>query len=72
MVTALWRFMGEGWARWVVCSAILIGAYVIIGRVGIGPQAHRPKELSLCGMKTQGAREQGNKGTRKLSAEATR
>ena len=23
MVTALWRFMGEGWERWVVCTAIL-------------------------------------------------
>jgi NADH-quinone oxidoreductase subunit H len=49
MVTALWRFMGEGWARWVVCSAILIGAYVIIGRVSlarkqIGPRSYRYAE----------------------------
>ena len=22
-VAGLWRFMGEGWLRWVVCSAIL-------------------------------------------------
>jgi len=34
-VTALWRFMGEGWARWIVCSAILIAAYVAMGRVGM-------------------------------------
>ena len=49
MVTALWRFMGEGWARWVVCSAILLGAYVIIGRVSlarkqIGPRSYRYAE----------------------------
>ena len=48
-VTALWRFMGEGWARWVVCSAILIGAYVIIGRASmlrkqIGPRSYRYAE----------------------------
>ena len=23
LVTALWRFMGEGWLRWVVCTVIL-------------------------------------------------
>ena len=28
MVAALWRFMGEGWLRWVVCSAILMVVYV--------------------------------------------
>ncbi|HUV71285.1 MAG TPA: NADH-quinone oxidoreductase subunit NuoH [Terracidiphilus sp.] len=49
MVTALWRFMGEGWERWVVCSAILIGAYVLMGRVGmhkgqIGPRRYRYAE----------------------------
>jgi NADH-quinone oxidoreductase subunit H len=46
MVTALWRFMGEGWLRWVVCTAILAGAYVVMGRVGfnrkhIGPRSYR-------------------------------
>jgi hypothetical protein len=25
MVAALWRFLGDGWLRWVVCSAILLG-----------------------------------------------
>ena len=33
LVTALWRFMGEGWARWVVCTVILVAAYVVMGRV---------------------------------------
>ena len=31
-VAGLWRFLGDGWMRWVVCSAILILAYVIVGR----------------------------------------
>ena len=48
-VTALWRFMGGGWLRWVVCSAILAAAYVLMGRVGlrrkhIGPRSYRYAE----------------------------
>jgi NADH-quinone oxidoreductase subunit H len=35
LVTALWRFMGEGWLRWVVSTVILAGAYVLMGRVGM-------------------------------------
>jgi NADH-quinone oxidoreductase subunit H len=46
LVTALWRFMGPGWLRWVVCSAILAGAYVLMGRLGMrqkrfGPRVYR-------------------------------
>ena len=49
MVTALWRFMGDGWERWVVCSAILIVAYVVMGRAGMyrehfGPRRYRYAE----------------------------
>jgi NADH-quinone oxidoreductase subunit H len=49
MVTALWRFMGEGWARWGVCSAILIADYILMGRVGMykehfGPRRYRYAE----------------------------
>ena len=49
MVTALWHFMGEGWERWVVCTLILAGAYVIMGRVGlhskhIGARSYRYAE----------------------------
>ena len=33
LVTALWRFMGDGWQRWIVCTAILAAAYVIMGRL---------------------------------------
>jgi NADH-quinone oxidoreductase subunit H len=49
LVTALWRFMGEGWVRWVVCTLILAGAYVLMGRVGfarkhIGPRSYRYAE----------------------------
>jgi len=45
----LWHFMGAGWLRWVVCSAILILAYVSIGREGmrrknLGPRSYRYAE----------------------------
>jgi NADH-quinone oxidoreductase subunit H len=45
-VTALWRFLGFGWERWVICSAILILAYIVMGRVGMrrehfGPRSYR-------------------------------
>jgi NADH-quinone oxidoreductase subunit H len=49
MVAALWRFMGDGWLRWVVCSAILLGAYVLVGRIEMrrkhyGPRSYRYAE----------------------------
>jgi NADH-quinone oxidoreductase subunit H len=49
MVTALWRFMGDGWARWVVCTAILVAAYALMGRASlsrkdIGPRSYRYAE----------------------------
>jgi NADH-quinone oxidoreductase subunit H len=49
LVTALWRFMGEGWAHWVVCTAILVAAYAFMGRTGllrkdIGPRSYRYAE----------------------------
>jgi NADH-quinone oxidoreductase subunit H len=45
-VTALWRFLGFGWERWVICSSILILAYIVMGRVGMrrekfGPRSYR-------------------------------
>jgi NADH-quinone oxidoreductase subunit H len=49
MVTALWRFLGPGWEQWVYCSAILILAFVAIGRFGMarehfGPRRYRYAE----------------------------
>jgi NADH-quinone oxidoreductase subunit H len=49
IVTALWRFMGEGWLRWVVSTAILVAAYVFMGRIGMrkerfGPRRYRYAE----------------------------
>jgi ABC-type maltose transport system permease subunit len=49
VVTALWRFMGEGWARWVVCTVILAAAYILTGwlemrRKHIGPRSYRYAE----------------------------
>lgn len=48
-VAALWRFMGEGWLRWVVCSAIVLGTYVLVGRSEMrrrnyGPRSYRYAE----------------------------
>jgi len=48
-VAATWRFMGDGWLRWVVCSAVLVIAYVVMGRVGMsrkhfGPRSYRYAE----------------------------
>ena len=49
LVAALWRFMGEGLLRWVVCSSILILVYVVAGRTGMrkkhfGPRSYRYAE----------------------------
>jgi len=49
MVAALWRFMGEGRLRWVVCSAILALVFAAMGRLGmhrerIGPRSYRYAE----------------------------
>ncbi|MGD0912465.1 MAG: NADH-quinone oxidoreductase subunit NuoH [Terracidiphilus sp.] len=43
LVTALWRFMGEGWLRWVVSTIILGGTYVIMGRVGMYRKHFAPR-----------------------------
>jgi NADH-quinone oxidoreductase subunit H len=49
LVAGLWRFLGDGWARWAVCSVILIGAYGAMGwgemrRKHIGPRSYRYAE----------------------------
>lgn len=49
VVAALWRFMGEGWLRWVVCSAILVAVYAGVGLTGMrrkkfGPRTYRYAE----------------------------
>jgi NADH-quinone oxidoreductase subunit H len=48
-VAGLWRFLGEGWMHWVVCSAILALAYVFVGRAEMlrkhyGPRSYRYAE----------------------------
>jgi NADH-quinone oxidoreductase subunit H len=45
----VWRFMGEGWLRWIVCSAILVIAYVAAAHFGMqrgkfGPRSYRYAE----------------------------
>jgi NADH-quinone oxidoreductase subunit H len=37
-VAALWHFLGDGWARWVVCSAILAVGYVGMAWAGMRSQ----------------------------------
>jgi NADH-quinone oxidoreductase subunit H len=49
LVAALWRFLGDGWERWVVCSAILVLAFAVMGREGMrrehfGPRRYRYAE----------------------------
>jgi NADH-quinone oxidoreductase subunit H len=49
LVAATWRFLGDGWERWVVCSAILVLAYVGMGRSEMrrghfGPRRYRYAE----------------------------
>jgi NADH-quinone oxidoreductase subunit H len=33
LVAGAWRFLGEGWPRWAICSVVLLAAYVLLGRV---------------------------------------
>jgi NADH-quinone oxidoreductase subunit H len=49
LVAALWRFLGEGWERWVFCTAILVVAYVVMARMEMrrehfGPRSYRYAE----------------------------
>ncbi len=49
LVAGAWRFMGEGWLRWIIASAILLLAYVLLGRVlmrhqKIAPRSYRYAE----------------------------
>jgi NADH-quinone oxidoreductase subunit H len=46
---AVWRFIGPGWLRWIVCAAIVVIPYVFLGRWGmrrrnIGPRSYRYAE----------------------------
>ena len=49
IVAGAWRFFDGGWLRWVVCSAVLAIAYVLLGRAlmrnqGLGPRSYRYAE----------------------------
>jgi NADH-quinone oxidoreductase subunit H len=46
---AVWRFMGHGWLRWIVCAAIVVIPYITMGRWGmrrrkIAPRSYRYAE----------------------------
>ena len=32
VVVALWHFMGPGIGRWILCSVLVTGSYVLLGR----------------------------------------
>jgi NADH-quinone oxidoreductase subunit H len=32
LAAGVWHFAGAGWLRWLVCAAILLGAYALLGR----------------------------------------
>jgi len=49
LVAGAWRFLGDGWSRWVICSLVLLFAYVLLGRVlmrhqHLGPRSYRYAE----------------------------
>jgi NADH-quinone oxidoreductase subunit H len=49
MVAVLWRFMGQGLLRWILCSAILLLVYAAAGLTGmrrkkLGPRTYRYAE----------------------------
>jgi NADH-quinone oxidoreductase subunit H len=49
LVAGVWRFLGAGWPQWVVCSAILLAAYVGMGltemrKKSLGPRSYRYAE----------------------------
>jgi NADH-quinone oxidoreductase subunit H len=43
MVTAAWRFMGEEWLRWAVCSAVLVLVYVVMGLAELKSRSYGPR-----------------------------
>jgi len=48
-VAGLWYFTGPGWARWLTCSLVVGGAYLVLGRAllsgaHLGPRAYRYAE----------------------------
>ena len=49
LVAGAWRFMGDGWLRWIIASVILVLAYVLLGRAlmrhqKIAPRSYRYAE----------------------------
>jgi NADH-quinone oxidoreductase subunit H len=46
VVAGAWRFLGEGILRWIVCAAVLLLAYITLGRIlmrhqKLGPRTYR-------------------------------
>jgi NADH-quinone oxidoreductase subunit H len=48
-VAGVWHFMPTGWQRWLICTALLVAPYVLLGRglaagKNIGPRVYRYAE----------------------------
>ena len=44
VTTGLWRFLPEGIIRWLVCSAMVVAAYVLLG-LGLASKKHSEKRV---------------------------
>ena len=49
LVAGAWRFLGDGWPRWAICSVVVLLAYVLLGRVlmrhqNLGARSYRYAE----------------------------
>ncbi len=44
LATGLWRFLPVGLVRWLVCLAVVMVPYVLLGRA-LAPWAHRPRRV---------------------------
>jgi NADH-quinone oxidoreductase subunit H len=49
IVTGIWRFLGPGWQQWVVCSLILVAAYVVMGRTAFAVKHFGPRRYRYAG-----------------------
>jgi NADH-quinone oxidoreductase subunit H len=50
LVAGAWRFLGDGWSKWIICSAVLLTGVCAAGPRADAQAASRCKELSLCGL----------------------
>ena len=47
VATAAWHFLGAGWVAWLVCGALLAGAYLVLGRALSRGRKRAPRRYEL-------------------------